>query len=161
MDQSQEERAGDASNSDDSQSESDEGAGQDANSEEPESDSSKSNAGGEPESSQPTQTPSNKQGKPPASESNSDGQPGDLQKDAPKFEGELSTQDDNPSENGQSENGQSENGGQIGTREVKNMAMTMEEAMKMLQAVRDRNMLRRLREEQMQRARARNVEKDW
>ena len=39
--------------------------------------------------------------------------------------------------------------------------MTREEALKMLQAVRDRDMLRRLRQERQERSRHIEVEKDW
>jgi len=39
--------------------------------------------------------------------------------------------------------------------------MSRQEALKLLQAVRDRDMLRRLRQRQRQRQRRVNVEKDW
>ncbi len=39
--------------------------------------------------------------------------------------------------------------------------MSQEEALKMLQAVRDRDMLRRIRREQLERSRRVRVERDW
>ena len=49
----------------------------------------------------------------------------------------------------------------IASDSEKEGAMSREEALKMLQSVRDRDMLRRLRQEQLERSRRRPVDRDW
>ena len=49
---------------------------------------------------------------------------------------------------------------EVGQKKLQ-LVMTKEEALKMLQAVRDRDMLRRLRQEQIERSRHVPVDRDW
>ena len=77
------------------------------------------------------------------------------QADKPDSTGKLSTADNSSEAFAGSEAGASSNVG------AAPRYMTHEEAMKMLQAVRDRNMLRRLQMERARQAQRFNVEKDW
>lgn len=74
--------------------------------------------------------------------------------DQPVPSGQLSTAD-------QDEPEQLESGSSVVQQNPDQGLMTKEEALKMLQAVRDRDMLRRLRQERQERARQVPVEKDW
>ena len=76
----------------------------------------------------------------------------DQQADSPETpSGELTSVNDEPNETSPDEDQQAAVTGQ----------MTREEALKMLQSVRDRDMLRRLQQQQRQRSRRVRVDKDW
>ncbi len=61
----------------------------------------------------------------------------------------------------QDENGNENAAAAIAETNAKEELMTREEALKMLQAVRDRDMLRRMQQEEVKRSRHVRVDRDW
>ncbi|TWT63395.1 tetratricopeptide repeat protein [Rubinisphaera italica] len=127
---------------------------------------SQKNPGEQNEQPQPEQDPS--QSMNPQSKSPKDQAKPEEQSPGEKSEEEPSSKEDQPVPSGElkaaNEEDQSQQpSGQVGVNDpnAKETPMSKEEALKMLQAVRDRDFLRRLRQEQKERRRHIPTDRDW
>lgn len=139
---------------DDSQKESQNDSGEDAESKQQSGEKSQDAAQGDPQQQQPN-----------AETSDGSKEPDELEPESSEKGGEAPPQGDIKAADDAGVEPQSDDESQmsIGNPDLQNEdgMMSRQEALKVLQSVRDRDMIRRLRQQQRQRSRRVQVEKDW